>query len=227
LAAELDGLIARAESAPVSASYRALVAAFALHGDTRTAKLIDSLNALEKRMARMPTNAADPAYAALGARMNDVGMAIRAAAGHRRESLARALSEFNAAPGRKVVSTDTAATRAARDRAHAAAIAGDSLLMAARGRNETADRSAHAAIERANRRVPIYALLFAAMVLVVLAGFSFKLFAEVSRPTLATPREAERVTGVPVRAIVREADREPHIGGIDPFRMLYLGLTAT
>lgn len=227
LATELDGLIARAESAPVSASYRALVAASALHGDTRTARLIDSLNVLEKRMALMPTNAADPAHADLGARMNDVGMAIRTAAGHRRESLARALSEFNAGPGGNTAAVDTAATHAARDRARVAAIVGDSLLMAARGRNEAADRSARAANDRANRRVPINALLLAAMVIVVLAGFSHHLLAEIRRPTLANPHEAERLAGAPVRATVRESDREPHIGGIDPFRMLYLGLTAT
>jgi hypothetical protein len=227
LATELDGLIARAESAPVSASYRALVAAVALHGDTRTPRLMDSLDALEKRLALIPKNAADPVYAALGARMNDVGMAIHAAAVHRRESLARVLAEFNTSSGRSTAPTDTAMTHAARNRTRAAAIAGDSLLFAARGRNETAVRSARSASERENRRVPINALLLAAMVIVVVAGFSYKLFAEVSRPTLATPREAERVAGAPVRAVVREADREPRIGGIDPFRMLYLGLTAT
>ena len=227
LTTELDGLIARAESAPVSASYHALVAAVALHGDTRTPRLIDSLDALEKRLALLSKNAADPTYAALGARMNDVGMAIRSAAVHRRESLTRVLAEFNAPPGRNTAPQDTAATHAVRDRTRAAAIAGDSLLFAARGRNEAVVRSARTASKRADRRVPINALLLAATVIVVVAGFSFKLVAEVNHPTLATPREAERVAGVPVRTVVRENDREPRIGGIDPFRMLYLGLTAT
>lgn len=227
LATELEGLIARAESAPVSASYHALVAASALHGDTRTSRLIDSLDALDKRMAQMPANASDPAHAELGARMNDVGLAIRAAAAHRRESLARAWSEFSASVGASAVPIDTTASRARRDRARTAAIAGDSLLIAARGRNEAADRRARAANERRNRRVPVNALLITAMVIVVLAGFSLKLFAEIGSPTLATPREAEHVANAPVVAIMREIDREPRIGGIDPFRMLYLGLTAT
>jgi hypothetical protein len=227
LATNLDGLIARAESAPVSASYRALVAAFALHGDTRTAKLIDSLNTLEAHIGLMRQGAGDPAYAALGARMNDVGVAIHAAAVHRRESLTRALSQFNTPSGGNAAPADTAAARAARDRARAGAIAGDSLLIVARGRNEAADRRSRAASDRANRRVPINALLFAAMVIVALVGFSFKLVAEVKSPTLAAPREAERVANAPVVAIVHETDREPRIGGSDPFRILYLGLTAT
>src|ERR1019366_6406452 len=49
LAPELDTLIARAANAPLPASYRALAAARALHGDTRSARLTDSLDALEKR----------------------------------------------------------------------------------------------------------------------------------------------------------------------------------
>ncbi|MFI5246826.1 MAG: hypothetical protein ACHQQR_16455, partial [Gemmatimonadales bacterium] len=227
LATDLDGLIARSESAPVSASYRALAAAVALHGDTRTATLIDSLNALEKRLTLVPKNAADPAYAGLGTRMNEVGMAIRAAAVHRRESLARSLSEFNASPRGGTASADTVAARAARAGARAAAIAADSLLIAARGRNAAADLRDRAAKERVSRRVPINALIVAAMVIVLLAGFGLNLLSEYSRPTLATPREAERIANAPVVAIVRETDREPHIGGIDPFRMLYLGLTAT
>src|ERR1019366_8901123 len=43
LAMELDTLIARAANAPLPASYRALAAARALHGDTRSARLTDSL----------------------------------------------------------------------------------------------------------------------------------------------------------------------------------------
>ena len=227
LATELDGLIAQTESAPTPASYRALVAAAALHGDTRTARLIDSLGALEKRGALTPSGATDPAVAEINARMDDVGLAIRAAAGHRRESLARSLSEFEIPPKGHTESVDTVALRAARDRARLAAVAGDSLLNAVRVRNGAAGRNAGAATEGQGRRVPTTAFLTVAMVLVLLAGFSSNLVKEVKRPTVATPNEAERFSGAPVRVAVRDTDREPHIGGIDPFRMLYLALTAT
>ena len=228
LATELDALIARAANAPLPASYRALAAANALHGDTRTARLTDSLDALEKRRAALaPTGGADLPYADLTASMNDVGIAIRDAAVRRRGSLARSMSDLDAAANGNAAPIDTAGPRLVRDNARAAASTIDSALSAARRRNAAADQSVLAAKERANRRVPPIAMLFAAMVLAVIAGFSFNLSAELSRPTLATPREAERVARAPILAVVREADRAPRVGGIDPFRMLYLGLTAT
>ena len=228
LATELDALSARAANAPLPASYRALAAANALHGDTRTARLTDSLDALEKRRAALaPTGGADLPYADLTASMNDVGIAIRDAAVRRRGSLARSMSDLDAAANGNAAPIDTAGPRLVRDNARAVASTIDSALSAARRRNAAADQSVLAAKERANRRVPPIAMLFAAMVLAVIAGFSFNLSAELSRPTLATPREAERVARAPILAVVREADRAPRVGGIDPFRMLYLGLTAT
>lgn len=228
LATELDALIAGAANAPLPASYRALVAANALHGDTRTARLTDSLNALEKRRAALtPTGGADLPYADLTASVNAVGIAIRDAAVRRRGSLARAMSDLDAAANGNAAPIDTAAPRLVRDNARAIASTIDSALSAARRRNAAADQGALAAKERANRRIPPIAMLFVAMVLAVIAGFSFNLSAELSRPTLATPREAERVARAPILAVVREADRAPRVGGIDPFRMLYLGLTAT
>jgi Mrp family chromosome partitioning ATPase len=228
LATELDTLSARAANAPLPASYRALAAANALHGDTRTARLTDSLDALEKRRAALaPTGGADLPYADLTARMNDVGIAIRDAAVRRRGSLARNMSNLDAAANGNAAPIDTAGPRLVRDNARAVASTIDSALSAARRRNAAADQGALAAKERANRRVPPIAMLFAAMILAVIAGFSFNLSAELNRPTLATPREAERVARAPILAVVREADRAPRVGGIDPFRMLYLGLTAT
>ncbi len=228
LATELDALIARAANAPLPVSYRALAAAKALHGDTRTARLTDSLDALEKRRAALaPTGGADLPYADLTASMNDVGIAIRDAAVRRRGSLARSMSNLDTAANGNAVPIDTAGPRLVRDNARAVASTIDSALSAARRRNAAADQSALSAKEQANRRVPPIAMLFAAMVLALIAGFSFNLSAELNRPTLATPREAERVAGAPILAVVREADRAPRVGGIDPFRMLYLGLTAT
>jgi Mrp family chromosome partitioning ATPase len=228
LAMELDTLIARAANAPLPASYRALAAARALHGDTRSARLTDSLDALEKRRAALtPTGGVDLPYADLTKGVNDVGMAIRDAAVHRRGSLARSMTEFDAAANGNAAPIDTAAPRLARDNARAAAAASDSALSTARRRNAASDQSALAANAQASRRVPPVAMLFAAMVLAMIAGFSFNLSVEISQPTLATPREAERVAHVPILAVARDADRVPRIGGIDPFRMLYLGLTAT
>jgi hypothetical protein len=228
LATELDALIARASNAPLPASYRAVAAAAALHGDARTAKLTDSLDALEKRRAALaPQGGADLPYAELTANVNDIGVAIRDAAVRRRGALARSISELDASANGNVAPIDTIAARAGRDSVRRIAAANDSALGELRRKNAAADRDAAAAKTRANRRVPPVAMLFAAMVLAVIAGFSFNLSAEINTPTLAAPREAERVARAPILAVARDADRVPRIGGIDPFRMLYLGLTAT
>jgi len=228
LATELDALIARAANAPLPASYHALAAAAALHGDTRTAKLTDSLDAFEKRRAALtPTGGADLPYADLTAGVNEVGIAIRDAAVRRRGSLARSISDLDVAANGSAAPIDTAGPRLVRDNARTASAAVDSALGGARRRNATADARAVTASEQATRRVPPVAMLFAAMVLAVIAGFSFNFSAEINNPTLASPREAERVARAPILAVARDSDRTPRIGGIDPFRMLYLGLTAT
>ncbi len=227
LASELDTLLARAAKAPLPASYRALAAAAALHRDPRTAKLTDSLDALEKRRAALSqTNGADLPFADITALVNDVGLAIRNAATHRRERLAQTIADFTAAATTSPA-IDTAGARQFRDSTQAAVAAIDSTLTAARTQNAAADRQADTARDRANRRVPPVAMLLAALMLAVIAGFSFNLSAEINNPTLATPREAERVAQAPILAVARDRDRILHIGGIDAFRMLYLGLTAT
>lgn len=228
LATELDTLIARATNAPLPASYRALAAATALHGDTRTAKLTDSLDALEKRRAALaPQGGADLPYAELTASVNEVGVAIRDAAVRRRGSLARNISDLDSSANGRAAPIDTVAARAVRDSVRRLVVASDSALGALRRQNAAIDHEAAAAKAQATRRLPPVAMLFAAMILAMIAGFSFNLSAEVNKPTLATPREAERIARAPILAVARDADRAPRVGGIDPFRMLYLGLTAT
>jgi Mrp family chromosome partitioning ATPase len=228
LASELDALIARAANAPLPAVYRALAAAAALHGDTRAVKFTDSLDALERRRAALaPTSGADLPHADLTANVNEVGAAIRDIAVRRRASLARAMSEFDAGGNGNAAPIDTTQPRLARDSARAASAKADSVVDAARRSNTAADQRVAVAKEKETRRVPPVAMLFAAMVLAMIAGFSFNLSAEINKPTLASPREAERVARAAILAVARDADRVPRIGGIDPFRMLYLGLTAT
>lgn len=228
LAGELDALLARATNAPISESYRALAAAAALHGDTRSARLTDSLTALEgRRSALAPTGGTDAPYSDLTTKVNEVGIAIRDAGVRRRASLARSISEVDATTAGAVAPIDTTAPRVARDNARAAAATIDSALAAARRGNAAAEQSAAVEAVQASRHVPPVAMLFAAMVLAMIAGFSLNLSAEIRNPSLAAPREAERIARAPILAVARDSDRVPRIGGIDPFRMLYLGLTAT
>ncbi len=228
LASEIDGLLARAANSPLPESYRAVAAATALHGDPRTARLTDSLNALEKRRAALsPANGADRSFADLTALVNDVGSAIRDAAVRRRGALARTLADLVVAANGSAAPIDTAGPRRARDVARAAVVTADSTLTAARAQNAAVEQRAAATRARSTKRTPPIAMLIAAMVLAVIVGFSVNLSAEIGNPTLATPREAEREARAPILAVARDIDRVPRIGGIDPFRMLYLGLTAT
>ena len=228
LATEIDGLLARAANAPLPASYRALAATTALHGDSRTARLVDSLDALEnRRNALVPTSGADLPFADITALVNEVGIAIRDAAVRRRGALARRIAELETAANGHAVPIDAAGPRRARDSTRAAVAAIESSLAVARGRNAAEDTRAVAQREQSNRRMPPIAMLAAATVLAVIVGFSVNLSTEIGNPTLATSREAEHAAQAPMLAMAQQIDRMPRIGGIDPFRMLYLGLTAT
>jgi Mrp family chromosome partitioning ATPase len=69
------------------------------------------------------------------------------------------------------------------------------------------------------------------LILGLLVRFATALSREIKAPTLADASEAERLTRAPVLATVRNAMLEGparfHPSGIDPFRILYLSLTAT
>jgi Mrp family chromosome partitioning ATPase len=73
--------------------------------------------------------------------------------------------------------------------------------------------------------------LFGVLIVGLLLRFAVALAGEMRAPSLASPREAESLAGVPVLATVRDAllDGPARFrpSGVDPFRMLYLGLTAT
>jgi len=76
------------------------------------------------------------------------------------------------------------------------------------------------------------ALLALAMVVLGLAlRVGFALVREMQEPRLALVQEAEHAVGAPVLALVRDALPEGPLrfrpSGVDPFRVLYLGLTST
>ncbi len=229
LASALDTLLDRAAKAPLSASYRALATARAVAGEERMSQYADSLSGLEKRRASLdPTSGAERSFAELTTLVNDVGLAIRDIGTRRRAALAREIATIDAS-ARLPVDVDTVGPRHSRDGARIAASAVESALTAARAKNASAAGRETSARARTERRTPPIAVLAAAMVLAIIIGFSVSLFTEIARPTIATSREAERAAGAPVVAVARERDRVAGAGagGMDPFRMLYLGLTAT
>jgi hypothetical protein len=74
-------------------------------------------------------------------------------------------------------------------------------------------------------------LLLAALLAGLALRVGLALSGELSAPRLAHPLEAERAVGAPALAVVRDALPEGPLrfrpSGVDPFRVLYLGLTAT
>ena len=113
----------------------------------------------------------------------------------------------------------------------------DTLVRATRAHDSLGARIRAATQELAgsapSRLAWISPALLVALVLVagLLVRFGTALRREMRAPTLAHAREAERTSGASVVAVVRDAlldgPARYRPSGVDPFRMLYLGLTAT
>lgn len=210
----------------------------------RMRALTDSLRTIA---AVRPTDTASPEATLRAQRIARLGVSIIAISQYRRTALLAEAgmgaatvavpAESAVAPPVRAADTvepplrDTlplvAALAAARDTLARAAQVHDSLTTAIASLDATTpapDRSILA------RLVPAFAT-----VVVLLLGlalrFASALRAETQDPTLADAAEAERVTGVRTLTTVRDAllDGPARFkpSGVDPFRMLYLSLTAT
>ena len=207
--AALGRLISRAENAPLPASYRALGQSPELHNAPRVKALLDSLADIEReRDAFDNLGGVDPIYISLTAQVTAIGRAIEGIAEARRAQLRRELAVLQpprppSAPVGRLAEGDTVGTAARLRDARRAY--GESLarLRAAHARNAEVDRRLARARELANVMAPPIALLAAALVLGAAAGFGVALLVEVRRPRIADPKEAERVAGTRVLAVVR------------------------
>ena len=227
LASSLDALLDRAARAPLPASFRALGAARAMRGDPRITTLLDSLGAIDRRRAAIaPSPGAERQFADLTTAVNAIGRALRDVATQRRVAIARSIADVEATTAKPIM-IDIEGPRLRRDSVRVRSRAAEAALAAVRLVNQRADSEEVRRVSVANHRVPPVATLVAALVLGLIIGFSLNLAGEIGRPTIAGAREAEQVAAAPVIAVAREKDRASRVGGIDPFRMLYLGLTAT
>ena len=227
LAATLDELLDRAAKAPLPASFRALADAAALRGDRRTKALSDSLDALERRRVALgPTSGADRAAAEITDWVNNVGAQVREAAVRRRTRLGADLARFDSAAG-QAAPGDSVALRAQRDSARNALQFAESLVAVVRAADSATEQPRRVLASGQRSQIPMPAIISAAYVLVLLGGFGWSLASELRRPTIGTAREAERAAGAPVIAVAKSTAAVRTRGGIDPFRMLYLALTAT
>lgn len=240
LASVLDAAIDRVERSPLPESWRALGEVRALRGGPRTTRLLDSLDAVVAARAALPQGPErERRFAELTTTMGEIGSAIAELAARRRAGLAQEMTaiEQRAATGgasapaaNAPLVTDTLTAREQRDSARAA-------LERRRLRHDSLNQALLAADQRvrspggSGRGISPALIVAAALVLGLVVIFGLALSREVNHPTLSHHREAERAVGAPVLATVRDAPADGPARfrptGIDPFRMLYLGLTAT
>lgn len=242
LLVQLDGALDRATKAPLAASYRALANAGAMGATASVRDLLDSLDVVDRaRLMLGPAEAAQREFAQLTQRANAIGELLQEIGQARRAAMARqiaALERSGAGIDRSAsLAGDSAAVRLARDNARARLMGAEALLREARQWHATE----HARADSAVRARPVHLLgaspAVAATAALLVTGvllFTLTVTAEARRPTIAHGREAERVTGVPALGtahpwhLPREGLARLRLSaGIDPFRMVYLALTAS
>lgn len=182
LGRELTRLIARAERAPLPASYRDLAQARALRDDPRVAAAVESLAVIERAQRAYGTAPAlDSGYLALAERARAIGASLGAIARARRAQL------------RGDAPDDTLRQRARLDTLGREADAADRQLALARQVNRRAVSALAAARERANVDAPPLAMLLASLALGLALGGATSLALELAQPRFGAPVDAERV----------------------------------
>jgi Mrp family chromosome partitioning ATPase len=214
---QLEALLARTETAPLAASYRALGESPELSGHAAVRVLLDSLSEIEReRDASATSGGADPVFVALTARATEIGRAIQNVAVARRDSLRTAIASL-VPPARpsasELAQADTTRRIAAHESAVAALATANAQLDAARRRVQELDRRAERARALANPlSAPPYAMLASAIVFGMVLGFGAALAQELRRPRIADEREAERIAGVRVISVIRPRPPSPERG---------------
>jgi hypothetical protein len=241
--------IARAHAVPLPDSYRALAAVTLLRGDARARVLLDSIDRVDReREAHAALGGPGAQYAALTARLSDLGRALLSLA-ERRAALAvgAADSAGSVAPQSGVRIEDSVAratadsvVRAVREELTRRMALDESLLTAVRVRHGQVRAERSVLEQRLRVSMPPLAMLLAALTVGVAGGFAIALLRELRRPTVGDASEVERIThasvllhapDTPSALASHRAPRErPGVPAIidresDTFVLLHLGLT--
>lgn len=239
---QLTAALDRAAKAPLAASYRVLAGTDALRPLAAVQTLVDTLDLLEKvRQTLDPAAAPTSEFAQLSARANAIGATLQGIGQERQSTLVRQIEVIDATgdrvTGGVAGSIDTDGARDARDSARRAVTSAESLLRDARQWHAQvqarADSDARTRAARILGASPFVVATSALLVVAVLM-FTFAVVAETRVPTISHAREVERITGLPVLVsatafrVSREGRARLQPGtGVDPFRMVYLSLTAS
>jgi Mrp family chromosome partitioning ATPase len=212
---DLDALLTRVETAPVTASYRALAESPQLTANAHVKSLVDSLADIERdRDSYGTTGGADPVYMALTARSADIGRAIQTLAQQRRDELRQQVSRINAPTRQRQLAgtpaIDTAGWVAERDSAQSLASQAMTALADARNKVASYDKANSRAKQEAAYNAPPVALVMSALIIGIAIGFGVVFADELRRPRISSDEhEVERVTGARVLATVSPRPKNP------------------
>jgi len=240
----LQNAMARAAESPLPPAFRQLAESTVLRNDPRVRSELDSLDQVDKLRAPFSAlGAGDPIYVSLTAEVNQLGRAIRDAAATKQSELRARIAPLKPAPPppppivERVDTTHFVAQRLAAQREYDEAAR---VLDSMRVVNARVDVASAHARDLANVGAPPIAMLAAALVIALAAGFAVSFIGEVRHPRLAHVREGEAVSGVRVLAVIehtpiversrRSTDVEaPPLVDIvsETYRTLYLHLAAT
>ena len=239
---QLTAALDRAAKAPLTASYRVLASTNALQPLATVRVLVDTLDLLENvRQTLDPAAAPTREFAQLSARANAIGATLQEIGQQRQSTLVRQITVIeasgNGAARRIAGLIDTSTARTARDSARRAVTSAESLLRDARQWHAQVQAHADSVAQAKAARIlgaPSFVVATSALLVLSVLGFSLAVVAETRAPTIAHAREVERITGLPVLAsatafqVPREGRSRLQPGtGVDPFRMVYLSLTAS
>lgn len=215
---DLSALLTRVETAPLSASYRALAESPQLVANARVKALLDSLAEIDRdREGFGSSGGADPVFVALTSRATEIGRAIQAIGEERREAMRRDVIKLAAATGRQTAAAaapavDTAMWTAELDSARARVSLTNTALTEARTAMQEYDRQVARARDVANMSAPPIALLASALIFGMMLGFGAALVDELKQPRVSDAHEVERVTGTRVLATIRPLPPIPDRG---------------
>jgi hypothetical protein len=206
-AAELTRLLERSDDAPLVASFRALGSAAPMTGEPRVARLVDSLNDLDKARSDFgSSDGADPIFVALTARVGSIGHELEALARAKRAAIHREIESLTPPPvvGLNIDTVPLEASRdsAVRERAAVAAQLANALR---------ADSIARARDDEGPGifGVGIPTLVLAAGVVAAVVALAIALTLELQWPTVADESEAESLSGTRVLVTIGEKVEEP------------------
>ncbi|MDQ6612661.1 MAG: hypothetical protein M3Y64_09540 [Gemmatimonadota bacterium] len=205
---ELGMRIARARSAPLVESFRAIGEADFLSDDVRVRALLDSLNEVNKqRDAYAALGGPDARYAALTARLASIGQQLTTIAEQRLANTSASTDTTTVSADSAVLAprlsfnVDSMAQRVAtiaRDSANARVVNADQTLANARKSNAIALANRAQTEAQSTVNVPAVAMLLSALVLGLAIGYGVALALELRQPRIADVAEVERLTGARV-----------------------------